>query len=326
MLQSDEILVCRVQPSWYNIVKNEYISAGSSATNFWTLKEKDPAPELVHVKPGTLVIYVMPDNGHQLIVGGGYFVSWGEQSPKIAWERFGVRNGSSSYADLLAEIKRQGGDEHSMLVSSVLFGTFIFSKSETLLVPDEFKDEFTASGTRFILSLKEPLGLYLKRILRDRRAGLKTDEYSSNWRGIYYLAAKQVEHSDIDGFYAAVQAAYGSKCAITGSACLPLLDVANIQPCYSNTFQSVQNGILMRTDFHRLFSEGFMTLCYQGDEAIVIKVSASVDSVGAGDYKRYDGQKLTLPQDKALWPKREYLEWHRQKCFEHWLHIGGTPA
>ncbi len=326
MLQSDEILVCRVQHRWYSIVKSEYISAGSSATNFWTLKTKDPDPQLVHVKPGTLVIYVMQEGGHHIIVGGGYFVSWRELQAKEAWGCFGVRNGQSSYEDFLAEIERQGGNEHSPLMSTILFGTFIFSRRETLMVPDEFKPDFDNADSRFILSLNDPLGRYLQRLLRDRRAGLHTDEYSSDWRGIYYLAAKQVEHSDIDGFYAAVMAAYDFKCAITGSAAMPLLDVTNIQPCYNNTFQSVQNGILMRCDLHRLFSEGYITLCYQDAESILVKVSKSVETVGAKEYMRFDGTKLTLPQDKDKWPKREYLEWHRNKCFEHWLRVGGTRA
>ncbi len=326
MRQSDDILVCRVQNRWYSIVKKEYISAGSSATNFWTIKTDDPAPELVNLKAGTLVIYVMELGDRFYIVGGGYFVRWGELSLADAWERFGVRNGSSSYEDMTAEVIRQGGSADSTLISTMLFGTFIFSRDEALGMPDEFKSEFSGEKSRFLLSLNEPLGRYLERLVRDKRAALNSNEYSSDWRGIYYLAAKRLDHGEIDGFYAAVMAAYDFKCAVTGSTAIPLLDVANIQPCYSNTFQSVQNGILMRCDLHRLFSEGFMTLRYEGDKSIVIMVSPSIKTLGAGEYMKFDGKKLHLPKDKSVWPKREYLEWHQHKCFEHWMHVGGTPA
>ena len=327
MRQSDDILVCRVPHRWYSIVKNEYISAGSAATNFWTVKQGEAPDELAGLKPGSLVLNVVDEGDHFYIVGGGYFLNWGELKPVEAWERFGVRNGYSSFDDLKEEIAKQGGNADSTLISTILFGTFIFSRHEVLMVPDEFKAEFSGGKSRFMLSVNEPLGRYLERMLRDRRAGLNSDEYSSDWRGIYYLAARHVEHSDIDGFYAAVLAAYNFKCAVTGSEVQPLLDVANIQPCYSNTFQSVQNGILMRTDLHRLFSEGYITLRYTQDlSAIEVMVSKTIKTVGGADYLQYDGRRLTLPADKTKWPKREYLEWHQHKCFEHWLHVGGTPA
>lgn len=328
MRQSDEILVCKVQPEWHRIVKDEYISAGSSATNFWSLKQKDSAPdqELARVKPGSLVLQVLKQGGQYYIVGGGYFVKWVLLKPSKAWECFGVRNGRNSFAEMMQEIREQGGDENSDLISHILYGTFIFSNRDALPVPVEYTQEFDDNDYRFLISTAQPIGRYLDHILRERRAGLSAEEYSSDWRGIYYLAAKHVEHADIDGFHAAVMAAYDFKCAITGDTSVPVLDVANIQPCYSKSFQSVQNGVLMRCDLHRLFSEGYITLSYVGDDAIEVRVSKSLASMGAESYLKYDHKRITLPQDRTAWPKREYLLWHNNKCFEHWTWVGGTVA
>lgn len=326
MRQSDEILVCKVLKGWHSIVKDEYISAGSSATNFWSIKGDNTPLDLAAVKPGTLVLHVLEDSGRYYVVGGGYFVKWARLSPAKAWECFGVRNGVESWEDMLTKVKERGGDENSVLVSSILYGTFIFSRRDGIPVPDEFTEEFNQQGIRFLLDTHEPLGHYLDHILRERRAGMHTDEYCSDWRGIYYLAAKHVEHSDIDGFHAAVMAAYKFKCAITGDTAIPVLDVANIQPCYSNSFQRVENGILMRCDLRRLFSEGYITLSYKNDNEIEVLVSKSLASMGAEAYLKYNGKLLSLPDDKSMWPKREYLQWHRNKCFEHWLYKGGTVA
>lgn len=326
MRQSEEILVCKVDPGWYAIVKAEYVSAGPGPTNFWTIKNGAQDAALSNIKPGTLVLNVLDENDHCSIVGGGFFLDWKTYSQKEAWERFGVRNGSMSFEALQEAVRKQGGNEHSKLESNILYGTFVFSRRTMPHIPDEFRDDFRTGKSRFLLPLNEPLGHYLERIVTNTREHLTTEEYGPDWQGIYYYAARRVPRAYKDGFNAAVWAAYNFRCAVTGSAAVPVLEVANLQPCYSQDFQTVENGILLRCDIKRLLSEGFITLQYKDSKHIEVLVSDCIGSVHGEEYARFNHKIITLPADSKLWPRREFLEWHKKNCFEHWLKVGGTHS
>lgn len=321
---SQHIMICKVDHSWYSIIKSEYFSAGTNSTNFWTVEcEQDLDPALRTFEPGTMVLYVLDHHDHSFVVGGGFFLSWVFLNPKQLWEILGVRNGSHSYEDFFDKVRALGGNEDSVLASSVLNGTFILTRRDSIMIPDEFRAHFQDLPARSLLSLDEPIGKYLEKIVNEVRVAM-LDAYGQHWPGIYYVASNRNSRSYIQGFTARVMNAYEFRCAITGTSARPVLEVAHLQPFYDHNFQSVQNGILLRCDVQKMFNTGYITLEYKNDDEIAVKVSRTIKSVWAEDYAVYNGKKIFLPKDRALWPKKEYIEWHQKNCFEHWLKVGGS--
>ena len=54
--------------------------------------------------------------------------------------------------------------------------------------------------------------------------------------------------------------AYKRRCAITGESTLPVLEAAHIRPFAKSGVNEVSNGMLLRSDFHRLFDAGLVTV------------------------------------------------------------------
>lgn len=56
-------------------------------------------------------------------------------------------------------------------------------------------------------------------------------------------------------FRASVTSVYQHRCALTGERTLPILDAAHIRPYDQGGEHEVTNGLLLRTDIHRLFDK-----------------------------------------------------------------------
>jgi putative restriction endonuclease len=69
-------------------------------------------------------------------------------------------------------------------------------------------------------------------------------------------------------FRLAVTKAYGSACAVTQEHSLPALEAAHIQPYGKGGEHQVQNGLLLRSDVHRLFDKGYVTLLQWHNEHV----------------------------------------------------------
>ena len=61
-------------------------------------------------------------------------------------------------------------------------------------------------------------------------------------------------------FRAVVTDLYERRCAITQEKALPALEAAHIRPFHDLPEHEVTNGILLRSDVHRLFDAGYITV------------------------------------------------------------------
>ena len=59
-------------------------------------------------------------------------------------------------------------------------------------------------------------------------------------------------------FRLAVTAAYDRACAVTHEHSLPALEAAHIRPFAEEGTHEVSNGLLLRSDIHRLFDKGYV--------------------------------------------------------------------
>jgi len=61
-------------------------------------------------------------------------------------------------------------------------------------------------------------------------------------------------------FRVAVLDSYGRRCAITNEKTLPVLEAAHIRDYHDLPVHSINNGILLRADIHKLFDADYVTV------------------------------------------------------------------
>lgn len=101
-------------------------------------------------------------------------------------------------------------------------------------------------------------------------------------------------------FRRSIFVAYGGKCCITGESTKEVLQAAHIQNYIDKRSNHVQNGLLLRSDFHLLYDSGLMTVL----EDYTIRISSNIDSES---YQAYNGKKIYLPLKEAWHPSKQAL-------------------
>jgi putative restriction endonuclease len=103
-------------------------------------------------------------------------------------------------------------------------------------------------------------------------------------------------------FRVAVTDAYGRRCALTGERTLPILDAAHIRAYAAGGAHEIANGLLLRTDIHRLFDLGYVTVSTDGRFEVGRRLR---EDFGNGQhYYQMHGQTLWMPSDPRLRPSR----------------------
>jgi putative restriction endonuclease len=72
--------------------------------------------------------------------------------------------------------------------------------------------------------------------------------------------------------------------------------------------------MLLRSDFHKLFDAGFVTVTPE----LRIEVSAQIKEqwFNGKPYYRLHGKTLSnVPRDPANRPSEEFLSWHNENCY-----------
>jgi len=95
---------------------------------------------------------------------------------------------------------------------------------------------------------------------------------------------------------------------------LPVLNAAYIKPHAHEGPHAVNNGLLLREDFHKLFDRGYLTV----NDNYIIEVSRRIKKkYGNGrEYYAYHGKVLrALPYSILDRPSKEYLRWHNENIF-----------
>ena len=114
-------------------------------------------------------------------------------------------------------------------------------------------------------------------------------------------------------FRVIVTDAYGRRCAATGERVLPVLEAAHIRPYSEGGEHRVDNGLLLRSDLHTLFDQGYVSVTPE----YRIEVSARLKSdFGNGkDYLVLRGRSIALPTNQKERPAAEFLAWHNENRF-----------
>jgi putative restriction endonuclease len=91
--------------------------------------------------------------------------------------------------------------------------------------------------------------------------------------------------------------AYRRRCAITDESTLPVLEAAHIRPFAKSGVNEVSNGILLRSDFHKLFDAGLVTVTPE----LRVEVSAQIKE------QWFNGNRTTAFTERHYRTCREIL-------------------
>jgi putative restriction endonuclease len=106
---------------------------------------------------------------------------------------------------------------------------------------------------------------------------------------------------------------YRRRCAVTGEKALPVLDAAHIRPVAEGGQHRLDNGLLLRTDVHRLFDAGYVTVTPDGRFLVSRRLKDDFDN--GEPYMPFNDQRIWMPGDPISQPNREALAWHSEEVF-----------
>jgi predicted restriction endonuclease len=106
---------------------------------------------------------------------------------------------------------------------------------------------------------------------------------------------------------------YQHRCAVTGEKTLPILDASHIRPYGQGGLHEIANGLLLRTDIHRLFDLRYVTVSNDGRFEVGHRLKE--DFKNGRHYYEMHGWNLLMPQKSEQRPGREFLEWHQTNRF-----------
>lgn len=115
-------------------------------------------------------------------------------------------------------------------------------------------------------------------------------------------------------FRVLVTDAYQRKCAFTGERTLPVFDAAHIRPFAQSSPHSINNGLLLRSDLHKLFDLGYITIT----EEFKVEVSKKIKEEFENDrdyYALHGNIMKVIPGRREYLPSNDYIQWHNSHVY-----------
>lgn len=289
------------------------LRADLDEVNFWR-----PGRQGLNAERGTPIVFKlkMPQNA---ICGFGFFSRYQRVPVWQAWDLFGQANGVATQAELAQRLSRIAGrnsidmgvDPHVGCV--VVVQPSFFPADEWIEIPNDWKSNIVTGRTEDLSAGEGKriwaacLDAYSRLINLDERI---TAELEHARRGTPGLVQPRLGQAS---FRLDVQSAYGNRCAVTGEHSLPVLEAAHVTPWGSGGPHIVSNGVFLRSDLHKLFDRGYVSI---DDDASLIVGNALRDEWNNGRaYYELQGRRLFEPVDEDERLDRERLEWHRENVF-----------
>jgi putative restriction endonuclease len=308
---------------WVGVTDNtwfDYLAKkGLDEVNFW---QPSATPPFKGAPVGMPFLFKLKrPNNH--IAGGGFFVTYSTLPASLAWEIFEQKNGAESFDDLNAMLGplSSGRGLSGEIGCTVLANPFFFSHEHWIPEPAGFAGNIVR-GKMYETSSADGASIWTaveQRLLASSQ--LKTDSksprnFEMNQEQVKYGAPVLVNpRLGQSSFRVMVTDAYKRRCAITGENTLVALEAAHIVPYAKNGSHDIQNGLLLRADFHRLFDVGLVSVT----QDLRIKISPKIRETWFNGkiYYRLNDQPLSVvPDAPAHRPDPDRLGWHFKNCFQ----------
>jgi len=248
------------------------------------------------------------------IVGGGFFLRHSFLPLSVAWDAFEEKNGTDdleSFQFKIEQFRRQNYQRDPIIGCIVLTTPFFFSEKEWIPAPSNWSRSIVQGKT---YSTEEPIGSSVWAEVMKRISIATDGAMISEEQPLYGIEYQTRARLGQGGFRVLVTEAYNRRCAITRERTLPVLEAAHIKPFAKSGPHKISNGLLLRSDLHKLFDLGYMTIT----NAYAVEVSKRIreEFENGRDYYAMHGSSLNLPSNSLYIPSREYIEWHNQEIYK----------
>jgi putative restriction endonuclease len=283
--------------------------------NFW---QPSSFREFRVLQPGEPFLFKL-HSPFNFIVGGGFFVRYSALPASLAWDAFQQNNGTRTFDELQSRIRRYRRKESAIdpiIGCNVLAEPFFFPRSEWIPIPTSWAPNIV-QGKTYDTQTAEGLALWdavlaampkEKRVEESRALAESAD---ANRFGAAYLTRGRLGQG---AFRVLVTDAYARRCAVTGEKTLPVLEAAHIKPYAADGPHRLNNGILLRSDLHKLFDLGYVTVT--PDLHLEVSTKLKVEWENGREYYAHHGQALKYhPTDEWSRPSLEFLTWHNENRF-----------
>lgn len=261
--------------------------------------------------PGELFLFKL-HSPRNYIVGGGFFAHSTLMPCSLAWEAFEEKNGAPSWAEMRSRIERYRRQSSApwddYTVGCILLQQpFFFARTDWLPVPADFAKNIV-QGKTYDATVGAGLELYEQ--VQRNLAGSVVKERAE---GVLFEPAIINRRLGQGTFRLLVTDTYDRRCAVTGEKALPTLDAAHIRPVSEGGQHRIDNGLLLRTDIHRLYDRGYVTVT--PDHRFLVSERIKKDFDNGEPYYPLHGSRIRLPVAVDRQPSRELLEWHADTRF-----------
>jgi putative restriction endonuclease len=277
--------------------------------NFWT-----PSSFFTfRAQPGTPFLFKLKAP-HSAVAGYGLFQRYDPLPEWLAWEAFGVANGAPSFAAMKARLDRirqrnnmQGGESLDQIGCITLASPVFLPREAWASQPTDWPSR-NLRPMQYDLSDGEGKRVWDACLLFGAPAGIAR-ETPERW-GDPVLVRPRLGQA---AFRLAVTEAYGRACAATDEHSLPALEAAHIVPFTEDGPHDVSNGLLLRSDLHRLFDRGYLSV--DADNRLLVSDRLRDHFKNGKSYYPLRGRALRVPEGTANQPDPERLRWHREHHF-----------
>jgi len=300
--------VAVTDPGWYERLAR---TPGPKDANFWR-----PSTRAFRLSVGTPFLFKLK-SPHNAIAGFGYFAGFTILPDWLAWETFGEANGVESLVALRARLAtiQQGAripaDAGGRIGCCLIAEASFFARESWVTVPADWSPR-TQTGAGYDLTHGEGLRVWTACLERAGRpaedalaSGVPALRYGSPTLHLLRLGQGI--------FRVAVLDAYGRACAVTEEHSLPVLEAAHIKPYACGGEHAVSNGLSLRSDLHRLFDRGYVTI--DEDQRFVVGRRLKDDFENGRSYYGLSGRALAIPRETSMRPSAAALAFHREKVF-----------
>ncbi|MFY9779964.1 MAG: HNH endonuclease [Candidatus Baltobacteraceae bacterium] len=293
--------VAVTDPDWIDLLA----ATGAREANFW-----QPRPTTVRQPEGTPWIFKV--RGTNRVAGFGLLEYWTTMPLSVAWETFGLANGVRSLTEMIDRVQqlRRDREPDSNVGCVALTSLTLLDRSDWISAPADWHSNIVR-GAGYDLSAGEGSRVWNQLLaLTDSRAELSALlEVPGGFTNPSLVAARRGQGA----FRLMVIDAYDRRCAVTGERTLPVLEAAHIQPFIEHGRHEVRNGILMRSDLHKLYDRGLVTV----EPDLTFRVSRTIDRDYSNGkvYYALEGKTIASPARAEARADKARLAWHASEVF-----------
>lgn len=259
------------------------------------------------------------------VIGGiGFFSSHSFLPMSIAWDTFRNRNGCETYDDfskLILHYRKDKFNINPTIGCIVLTNPIFFEQDDWIETPHDWGksivqgksyDSEEASGGKIWQKVENLLGKYLfLNPLDEGKSQFLLEEPSSPEYGNSVLTKVRLGQG---AFRVLVTDAYSRRCSITGEKTLPVLEAAHIKPYVESGPHFISNGLLLRSDMHKLFDSGYLTIT--NDLKVEVSSRIKQEFQNGKEYYQYHGKDLLfLPNREIDRPNKLFVDWHNTNIY-----------